>query len=98
MEQFELAHENRARTASAPDAGASKLRIFQFVSHPATPTRVALTLTPRGLNLPVDGAPWRYIGAVDLARGEKSLAAAPPEEILAAIETNGYFIWPVETV
>jgi hypothetical protein len=46
--------------------------------------------------LPVDGAPWRYISAVDLG-GEKPLTAAPPEEILAAIETNGYFIGPLET-
>jgi hypothetical protein len=62
------------------------------------PTRVALTLAPRGTNLPVDGAPWRNIGSVDLARGEKPLTTAPTEEILGAIEANGYFVGPVETV
>jgi hypothetical protein len=79
-------------------AGAPKTRINQFVSHPATPTRVALTLVPKGLNLPVDGAPWRYISSVDLARGERPLTTTPTEEILGAIEANGYFIWPVEPV
>ena len=74
------------------------MRIVQFVSHPETPNRVALTLEPRGLNLPVDGAPWRFICSVDLARGETPLTTAPPEEILAAIEADGYFIWPVEAV
>jgi hypothetical protein len=53
----------------------------------------ALATDNSGQNLPAGGAPWKLLGVTKVEPG-KQLIGASSDEILAAIQRNGYFIYP----
>jgi len=59
--------------------------------------RVALTAAHSGKNLPADGAPWKPMGTMRIEPGGTPLIGASSDEIIAGIQKEGFFIWPVKS-
>ena len=68
--------------------------IYRFKPAARTDQRVALSRYEAGTNLPADGAPWQFIGALDLEVADPWVKA-PKAEIEAALEKHGFFIWGI---
>ena len=58
----------------------------------ATPFRVALAKDQMGKTLPMEGAPWRASGSVEVEAGT-TFMGVPLDEILGTIERSGHFIF-----
>lgn len=71
------------------------MKLHKFKPHPAKGRRAALTSDPTGSNLPADGAPWQPLGTVEVNRGDPSRIAASSDAIIDAIESQGYYVWPI---
>jgi hypothetical protein len=74
------------------------MKLYKFVPAPGKGRRVALTPDPSGTNLPPDGAPWRWIGEVEVTPGQGPLIGASSDDILDAIQQDGVVIWPFRDV
>lgn len=72
--------------------------LYKFRPAPFGGQRVGLTPDQSGSNLPPDGAPWEPIGSVDISVGpDESVVGGSPAEIIAGINRDGYFVWPIES-
>jgi hypothetical protein len=61
-------------------------------------SRKALTADKEGSNLPQDGRPWPWIfeKKINIESSDGPRIGASSAQIIAGIEKNGYFLWPVE--
>jgi hypothetical protein len=55
--------------------------------------RLALTKDKTGSVLPGNG--WAFVQTIDFTEGQPRIGA-PYEEVMAAINHGGFFMWPVE--
>jgi hypothetical protein len=71
--------------------------LFKFESATTKALRFGVTSQRSAANLPTDGAPWRFVSAVDVrpTDGSSLHIGAPSNRVLAAIAEDGYFVWLV---
>jgi hypothetical protein len=70
------------------------MKLYKFAARVGS--RVALTKDQTGANLPKDGAPWKLIGTTEVEADGKPRIGASSDEIVAAVEKDGFIIWPVQ--
>ena len=57
-------------------------------------SRVALTQDRAGSNLPEDGRPWKPLGSTRVNASDAPRIGADSADIIAAIEKDGFFVFP----
>jgi hypothetical protein len=57
-------------------------------------SRVALTQDKTGSNLPEDGRPWKLLGSTRVDASVGRQIGAESADIIAAVEKDGFFIFP----
>jgi len=64
-----------------------KIHIFQGQSD-----TFGLTPDETGANLPPQHGPWKQFKVVEMKAGGRPLIGASPDEVLAAVEKEGFFL------
>jgi hypothetical protein len=65
--------------------------LYKFGAHGS---QVALTQDETGSNLPQSGRPWKPLGSTRIDASYGPRIGANPADIIAAIEKDGFFIFP----
>lgn len=67
------------------------------IVHGSTGLMVMVTDDPSGKKLPKRPVgKWLYFRPIELNRGDKARIGASSDEVIDAIERDGYFKWPQE--
>lgn len=71
------------------------MQFFQF--HATRGSKVAITDERSGAKLPpLQEATWSFVKTIEFGPNDHVSGGGDPQEIIAAVEDQGYYLWPLQ--